>query len=128
MRVGPHGAHSRNSGLLIGRVGISVDEEHADGFAPSIEQSLRLHFHLIDVDGCVNVAIGQHTLVHFQAQCTRHDRRETAAQPPSLWPITTAHLQYIAKAARGDDAGARYFAFKQGIGAHRGAMHNAGHT
>ena len=111
MRVGPHGAHRSHRSLLIGHIGIGIDEEHTDCFAPSIEQSLRLRLHLIDVHGCVNVAISQHTLVHFQAQCTRHDRRETAAQAPSLWPITTAHLQNIAKAPRGNDASARYLAF-----------------
>ena len=111
MRVGPHGAHSRYSGLLIGHVGISVDEEHANGFAPSIEQSLRLCLHLIDGHGRVNVTVGQYPLVHFQAQCTRHDGGETATQTPSLRPIASTHFQHIAKAARGNDASARYLAF-----------------
>ena len=111
MRVGPHGAHSSHSGLLIGRVGVCVDEEHAHGFAPCIKQSLRLGFHLINVYWRVDLTISQHALVDFQSQCTWHDGCEAATQAPSLRAIAPTHFQHIAKAARGNDARACHLAF-----------------
>ena len=108
--VGPHGADSGHGGLLVGHVGIGIDEKHAHSFATRIEQHLRLCFDLIDVHWRVDLAIGQHALIHLQAQSTWHDGRETTAQTPGLWPVTPAHFEHVTETACGDDASACDFA------------------
>ena len=96
--------------MLIGRVGIGVDEEHADCLATGSQQGLGLVAYLVEVDRGVNAAIGQHPLVNLQAQGAGHDGFKTAAQAPGLWPVASAHFQHITKAARGDDARASHLA------------------
>ena len=74
----------------------------------------------------MQLAIGQHTLVHFQSPSTGNYRRVAAAQAPGLRSVAAAHFQHIAKTACGDDAGAGDLAFQQGVGAHGGAVHDGG--
>jgi hypothetical protein len=124
VRVGPQLAHRRHGQALVLGVGVGVDEEHAHRLAARFEQRARLGAHLLQVDRRVQRAVGQHALVHLAAQLARHHGLEAAAQAPGLGPVAAAHLQHVAKAARGDDAGARHLALQQRVGAHGGAVHD----
>ena len=124
--VGPDLAHSGDCGLFVAGVGIGVHKEHTHRLAAFGQQSAGLFAHLIQIHRGVQLTVGQHTLVHFQAPSTRHHRRVAAAQAPGLRAVAAAHLQHIAKTACGDDAGAGDLAFEQGVGAHGGAVHDGG--
>ena len=124
--VGPDLAHSGDGGLFVAGVGIGMHKEHAHGFAAFGQQGTGLRAHLIQIHGGMQLAIGQHALVHFQTPGAGHHRCVAATQAPGLWAVAAAHFQHIAKAACGDDAGAGDLALQQGIGAHRGAVHDGG--
>ncbi len=124
--VGPNFAHCRHSGLFVAGVGIGVHKEHAHRLTAFGQQGTGLFAHLIQIHGRVQLAIGQHALVHFQTPGPRHHRGVAAAQAPGLWAVAAAHLQHVPEPACGDDAGAGDLALQQSVGAHCRAVHDGG--
>ena len=54
------------------RIGVGVDEEHADRLAAARQQLARRRLDLVQVDLGVDRAVGQHPLVDLQPQVARH--------------------------------------------------------
>ena len=126
MGIRPKLAHGSHGRLLIGRIGIGVDKKDTHCLAALGQQGAGLLPDLLQIDRGVDAAVGQHPLIHFESQVARHDRLKAAAQTPGLGPVAPAHFQHIPKAASGDDAGARHFAFQQRVGPDRGPVHDGG--
>ena len=123
VRVGPKLLYASFGAQLIEGVGVRVDKKHTNGLTALCQQVLRLGAHLLDVDLGVDLARGEHALVDLESQISGDDGHKTALEPPGLRAIPAAHLQHIAKAACGDEAGLGDFALKQRIRGHGGAMH-----
>ena len=66
--------------------------------------------------------------LHLEPHVAIGDRDEIAPQAPGAAAVAAAHLQRVAKPARGDDADFRPAPFQQRVGADRGAMHDRLHA
>ena len=124
--IGPYRFDGGQGGSLVGRVGISVDEDDGDRLDPAGAQgSCRLgDFGRVDLG--VLGAVGSGSFGYFEAQIARHHRAELPPQAPGLWPVAAPHLKHVAEAGGGYDAGSRALFLKQRVGRHRGAVDYCG--
>ena len=123
MLVRPDALQRLTRGALIGRVGVSVDEEHAYGLGAPLEQRSCGLSHLVRIDRRQQRAVREHTLVYFQAHVARYDGREGRVQSPGARAIAAPHLQNVLEALRVDDANPRAAPLQQRIRAHGRAVH-----
>jgi len=84
----------------------------------------RLGAHGIEIHRFEDGAIGKDALAYFEPVAPVHHWRERSFQAPCGGPVAAAHLQHVAKAFGGDDAGLRALALQQGIGADGRAVHD----
>ena len=119
-------AQPRARRLLVVGVGVGVDEE--DG------QRLRALVAASVARGCAHLrrdrpACGCVPSASMRSSTSRRRSRSAIGtksphRPQVRRPVAAAHLQHVAKAARGDDADARALALQQRVGADRGAVHD----
>jgi hypothetical protein len=124
MLVRPHRAHRGQCGLLIGGIGVGVDQHDRDRSGPLGQQRAGRSPYLLAVHGRADCAIGERALPHLEAQVAVDHRHEVAPQAPGVAAVAPAHLQHVAEAARGDEPDAPALALQQGIGADRRAVHD----
>ena len=122
--VGPDLAHGGHRATLVIGVGVGVDEGDGDARRALVQKIFRRGPDLGRIDRSPDAAVGQRTFVDLDAHVAVGDREEVAPQAPGAAAVAPAHFQYVAKAARGDDADLRPAAFEQGVGADGGAVHD----
>ena len=124
--VGPDLPHRLQRRLLVGRVGVGVQEGHAAGLGPGLQQGPGPLGRLAGIDLRQHRPVGQHPLGHLQAAVPGDDRLEVAPQPPGAGPVASAHLQHVPEPLRGDQPDRGQLALEQGVGAHGGAVDDDG--
>ena len=104
MGVGPTGLGRFIGGMLIGGVGIGVDEDDGQRLCAIRQQRQTGSADSFHVNSGANGAVRQGALRHLPAHLTRANRLEIAPKTPSVGAVTAAHFQRVAKARRCDDA------------------------
>ena len=106
--------------------GVGVDEGDRDRRHAARAQGPPGLRDLRRIDRQQDRAVGARALVHLDPEIAVHHRHEVAPEAPGAGPVTPAHLQHVAEAARGDQADAGTFPFQKRIGADRRAVHHRG--
>jgi uncharacterized membrane-anchored protein len=120
------GRISWQRGSLVGGVRVAVQEDYAERLRACVAKALRRLAHFRRVNRCQQSAVCEHALRHLDAHVARDGGGKIAEQAPGLPPVASAHLQHVAEAGGGDQAGARTFVLQQRIGADGGAVHDSG--
>ena len=107
---------------LMRRVGIGVQEMDDQGFAAGGQQVLNGVAYLPFVERHAHRARGLEALRHFQPEIARDDGHETAGHAIGLRPGSPPEFDHVAKAARGDHAGAGQPPLQHRIGRRGGAV------
>ena len=113
--------------LLVRRIAIAVQQAYRDGLDALGAQSVDQAQHLVRVERRQHAAVGEKPLVQLEAQMARRQRgRPLHEQIVHVVAVLAPDLDGVAKAARGDQRGARALALDQGVGEQRGAVHHVG--
>ena len=110
------------SAALMRGVGVGVEEVDDERLAAGGEQRLHSPLHFLFVERRAHRTRGFDAFGYFQPQIARDDRDKSAGHAVGLRTRAAAKLDYIAKAARGDHAGAGEAALQHCIGSGRGAV------
>ena len=99
-----------------------MQEMDDERLAAGGEELLDRRLHFVFVKRRAYRTRGFDAFRHFQAEVARNDRDKSTRHAVGLRARAAAELDDIAKAARGDHAGARKPALQHGVGGGRGAV------
>jgi hypothetical protein len=119
-------AGGRIGRALVCGVGVGIDENDGERLGAARQQVPRRRRHRVARSTAVqDRAVGQRPFRQPRSafRALGHGR-EITPETPGVRSVAAAHLQRVAKAARGDEAELRALALKQRVGADRGAMHD----
>ena len=118
-------AHDPRRRALVLRVGVRVQKAHGDRLDVLAKETLRRALDAGRVERGDQRAVRSHALGNGQAQPARHDRLgRVVTIVVHFLADAAAHLQRVAKAARGEKAGTRRLSGEHRIRGHRGAVHD----
>jgi hypothetical protein len=109
--------------LFVRGVEVAVQEVDYQRFAAGGEKPAHRGAHTLLVERRHNRAFGVDALDRLAAKLARNQRLEPADEAVRPGPGAAAELEHIAKAARGDEPGARELPLEEGIRGGRGPVH-----
>ena len=106
VRVGQELEEAIARGALVLGVGVGVQEADGDRLDALCAAGLGDGVELGELEWDEDVAVAVDTLVHLEAQPSRHERLGLAAdEVVHVGPVAAADLEHVAEAARGDERG-----------------------
>ena len=113
--------------LLMGGVGVAVQQRHGDGLDALVEQAPDGRLRLFRIERRLDLAVMRHALCDRAAQIARNQRRRFLPRDVvKARHAQIADLQDVAEAFGGDQPGLRDLAFDDGVGSDRGAVAQLG--